>query len=357
MGNIYKTTYKSGKVAYHVKIRLKGSPRQSATFQKITDAKRWIQITEAAIKEGRYFKQVPKRTLSELIDRYIENVIPYKGSQAKIQTQQLNWWKRELGDKLLSDVTSSAIAKTKDLLMKQSVNGKKRSNATCVRYLMALSHAFTIAIKEWEWIQDNPVSRVMKPQEPRGRVRVLNDEERKRLLDVCKESSEKMLYPLVVIALSTGMRISEIKNLKWKDIDFDKGRAVIHESKNGQRRGIPLVGYALDLIKNIYLQKHNNAELVFASSRKKYTNRPLHFFHQWRSAVNKASIEDFRFHDLRHCCASYLAMNGASIAEIAEVLGHKTLAMVKRYLHISESHTSKVVSRMNNEIFPENLIA
>jgi len=67
--------------------------------------------------------------------------------------------------------------------------------------------------------------------------------------------------------------------------------------------------------------------------------------------MKTAQIEDFRFHDLRHSAASYLAMNGATLAEIADVLGHKTLAMVKRYAHISEQHTSKVVARMNENIF------
>ena len=71
----------------------------------------------------------------------------------------------------------------------------------------------------------------------------------------------------------------------------------------------------------------------------------------WQAVLKKAGIEDFRFHDLRHTTASYLAMNGASIAEIAEVLGHKTLQMVKRYSHLSEAHTSKVVESMNRRIF------
>ena len=71
----------------------------------------------------------------------------------------------------------------------------------------------------------------------------------------------------------------------------------------------------------------------------------------WAYAVKRAGITDFRFHDLRHSAASYLAMSGASLMEIAEVLGHKTLSMVKRYAHLSEAHTAKVVARMNQAIF------
>jgi len=69
--------------------------------------------------------------------------------------------------------------------------------------------------------------------------------------------------------------------------------------------------------------------------------------------LKQTGIEDFRFHDLRHSAASYLAMNGASLAEIAEVLGHKTLSMVKRYAHLSDSHKAGVVERMNAAIFRE----
>ena len=72
---------------------------------------------------------------------------------------------------------------------------------------------------------------------------------------------------------------------------------------------------------------------------------------QWEEALRAAQIEDFRFHDLRHSAASYLAMSGATLAEIAEVLGHKTLAMVKRYSHLTEQHTSMVVARMTAKFF------
>ena len=67
----------------------------------------------------------------------------------------------------------------------------------------------------------------------------------------------------------------------------------------------------------------------------------------WEQALKKAEIDDFRFHDLRHCAASYLAMSGASLSEIAEILGHKTLAMVKRYAHLSDTHKHAVIDRMN----------
>ena len=93
--------------------------------------------------------------------------------------------------------------------------GRTRRPATVVRYMAALSHAFTIAVKEWEWLDDSPLRKVSKPQEPRGRVRFLSDEEREILLASCKQSKAPYLYPLVVLALSTGARRGELLGLTW----------------------------------------------------------------------------------------------------------------------------------------------
>ena len=90
--------------------------------------------------------------------------------------------------------------------------------------------------------------------------------------------------------------------------------------------------------------------LVFPDSTGR---RPQGIREAFEGAVKRAGIVDFRFHDLRHSAASYLAMNGASLMEIAEVLGHKTLAMVKRYAHLSEAHTQGVVERMTRAVFGE----
>ena len=90
-------------------------------------------------------------------------------------------------------------------------------------------------------------------------------------------------------------------------------------------------------------------ELLFPGKR--HLNKPLDFRRPWCEAINLAGIEGFKFHDLRHSAASYLAMNGATLPEIAEVLGHKTLQMVQRYTHLSDSHTAKVVASMNEKLF------
>lgn len=348
MASIEQRTNSKGEVSYRAKVRLKGHPPQSATFKRKTDAKNWITDTESAIRNGRYFQnsKAKKHTLGELVDRYIENVLPDKSSSKiflKNQEFQLKWWKSQIGDYALSDITASKISALKDKLVEE-----KNRPTTANRYLAALSHCFNVAINEWEWTNDNPVRKVKKVKESSGVVRYLSDEERKRLLSICKEL-DHTLYILVVTALSTGARRGELINAKWQDLDFKKETLVIYETKNREIKLLPIKGLTLELLKEAYNQKPKDIDYIFPSI--KGLNKPKDIEAIWRKALKQAEIEDFRFHDLRHSAASYLAMNGASLAEIAEVLGHKTLAMVKRYAHLSEAHTASVVERMNKKVF------
>jgi integrase len=355
MANIEKRISKDGKTSYRVKIRLKGSPSQSATFERLTDAKKWVQQTESAIREGRHFKttEAKRHTLTELIDRYCQDVLPNKKS-AKDQKQQLGWWKAELGSYTLADITPSLLAEYRDKLGREiTVRNKPRSPASVVRYMAALSHAFTVAVNEWGWLEDSPMRKVTKPREPRGRVRFLSDDERARLLNACKKSTNPYLYTVVVMALSTGMRQGEIMGLTWDAVDLNLGRAILHETKNGERRAVAITGHALDLVIELSKVRRIGCNLLFPAKENAphKPQKPMDLRSPWESAVKKAELHDFHFHDLRHSAASYLAMNGASLAEIAEVLGHKTLQMVKRYAHLSEGHTARVVASMNDKIF------
>jgi integrase len=356
MASIEKRVNQDGKTAYRVKVRLKGQPTESATFERLTDAKKWAQDTESAIRDGRHFKisAAKRHTLAEQIDRYIKDVLPTKPKSEHKQKALLNWWKSEIGSYSLADVTPALIAERRDKLAAgKTKRGTQRNPATVVRYMAALSVCFTHAVKEWGWIDDTPMRKVTKPTESRGRVRFLSDDERVRLLKACKESSNAYLYPAVVLALSTGMRSGEIMGLTWDVVDLNRGRAILHETKNGERRAVAITGHALDVVKEMSKVRRIDTNLLFPSKETtpQKPQKPIDLRAPWLAALKKANIQDFKFHDLRHSAASYLAMNGASLAEIAEVLGHKTLQMVKRYAHLSEGHTARVVESMNQKIF------
>ena len=340
-----------GGVRYQVQVRLRGYPPQVATFDRKTDARDWAQETESAIRQGRHLRPVEakRHTVAEMIDRYCAEVLePRHGGDVRKRSAQLVWWKAKMGPYTLAQVTPAMIAELRERLRRGAgLSGKPASPATQVRYLASLSHVFSVAVREWEWLDTSPCSRVRRPAEPRGRVRYLDDDERRSLLAACQRSADPRLYLLVVLALSTGARQGELMGLRWRDIDLNAGAAVLHHTKNGERRRLPFAGLALELLRQHGRVRRFDRDHLFLGR-----DDSIRFPRQaWIQACRDAELVDFRFHDLRHSAASYLAMNGATLAEIAEILGHRTLQMVKRYSHLSPQHTGAVVARMNEAIF------
>jgi integrase len=156
------------------------------------------------------------------------------------------------------------------------------------------------------------------------------------LLTACKESRDPDLYPLVLTALSTAARQGELLSLTWPDVNLQTGTLTFRNTKNGTTRAVPLVGPALELLRARSKVRRIGNPRVF----------PRNCDGAWRTARTEAGMPKFRFHDLRHAAASYLAMSGASLRELADILGHKTLAMVKRYSHLTEQHVGDVLRRM-----------
>jgi len=144
------------------------------------------------------------------------------------------------------------------------------------------------------------------------------------------------------------MRRGEIMNLKWSDIDLARGSILLQTTKNGDRRFVPLVGTALDLLRSKYANQ-NPDSLVFPTPHSPC--KPIDIRSAWETALSKANIFNFRFHDLRHTAASYLAMNQASLLEIGTLLGHKTVQMTKRYAHLSNAHIHSAAVGLNEKLF------
>ena len=131
--------------------------------------------------------------------------------------------------------------------------------------------------------------------------------------------------------------------ITWKDVDFERRRILLHETKNNERRAAPLVDPAHSLLKELSKAHRLNNLYVFPGKKE---NQSVHIRKAWIAALTKTEIEDFRFHGSRHTTVSYLTMNRATSPEIAEVLGHNTFKMVKRYAHPSETHTTGIIEKM-----------
>jgi integrase len=368
MATIKQRTDKEGKPRYTAEIRLKGYPHQTATFKRLTDAKKWIQDTESAIREGRHFKtaEAKKHTFADAIDRYIADILPveFKTVEQANRKPMLTWWRAQIGYCVLADLSPALFTECRNKLAKEGGgSGKPLGAATIKNYFVVAADILKRCTHEWVWLEQSPLrdGRIDLPKLPRGVVRFLDDDELARLTKACKESPNALLYPAYMLAISTGMRQSETMNLYWKEpenppvetawgvVNLADTCVILHETKNGDRRRIPLAGQALLELQKLSKVRRLDTLLVFPSPT--HPNKPIELKRAWANVLTKAEVNNFRWHDLRHCTASYLAMNGATMTDIAAVLGHRTLDMVKRYSHLSDGHVSNVVASMNAKIF------
>lgn len=347
MGTVREYDKEDGSKTYHAEVRLKGYSPQRACFRTRTLAKKWIQDTESSIRDGRYFHvaEAKKHTVKDLIERFVTQWLPQFPQRVVRQTAYLEWWKNRLGHLLLSKLTPSVIAEARDaLLTEMTTRQALRNPSTVNRYLAAFSRALTIAMKEWEWLDDSPMRKVSKPSEGKGRNRLLSIEEKNRLLDACKLSPNPHLLPIVSLALLTGMRFGEIVGLKWEDIDYANKIITLENTKNGERRMLPLT----DAIREIFAlcrQTDIVSGLIFKPTSPTNRSGVVDIRNAFLKALKTAQITELRFHDLRHAAASYLAMNGATQGELMAILGHKTPTMTRRYAHYSQKHIANVMER------------
>lgn len=323
MAQIRKRQGKSG-TRYMAVVRREGQAR-TATFRTKSEVVKWAGLIEAEITKGKHLPSMEskRRSVRDLMTRYKETVIPKQKDQRNPK-RHADYWIDRLGNLKLSRLSPAILVEARDELTRD------KAPSTVSRYLAVISHARTLAEREWGWLETNPVRRVGRLKEPKGRVRYLTDSERERLLEAVRNVDHPNLYSIVLIALTTGARRNEIPGLRWRNVYLKRTRAIIEATKNNERRSLGLVPQVIDELNALKKVRRIDDDLVFLHPK---TGKPSYFYFEKarREARQKARIKDFRFHDLRHSCASYLAMNGATTAEIAAVLGHKTLAMVTCY--------------------------
>ncbi len=299
-------------------------------------------------------------TIREAIDLYMS---VYEGKDTS-RLQRMTWWSVKLGNLTLSQLDEDHIyfaledlqaqksryyagkdAEGKDIF---KAKRKPLAPATINRYTAAIGALLSWCIKKrltpkgWE----NPSKGIESKPENNEVVRFLSDKERVELLNASKSSKWEKMYLLILIALTTGARRGELLRLKWGDIDFERSIASVHQTKNGDKKVLPLISNVIDELNKFRSQNLN--ELIFASKRRPYT--PFNYVENWQDCLNRANIKKFRFHDLRHSCASYLAQNGATLLEIGDVLGHRQLSVTKRYSHLATQHKASLINRVLGDI-------
>lgn len=349
-------------IRYRARVRVKGAKERTRTFKRITDAKAWAATAETDLGRGAFVPTTAdrRRTLADLIDRFEKEQLPLRADDRKMRLY-LAWWRENAGFLTLDRLTPDEIASARARLLARRTGRAAPTAApedrevlitpaTANRYLAALSAVCKWAWRELRWLPSNPVLSVTKGPEHTGIVRFLSDDERKALLKACRESTDPNIYCAVTLALATGARLGNLEQLTWADVDLEHWRLRFTTTKNNEPRYVPVVGPAQAVLLAQRDKDPTQAGWVFKGQR---DDAPASIDHPWR-AVRKAAgltgAKNVRFHDLRHTCASYLTMHGATLAEVAEALGHRTLAMAKRYSHQSGEHVRSTFERIADRL-------
>ena len=295
----------------------------SKTFINKVDAEHWAKQVEVDMQKGSYTNLVlaERTTLGELIDRYIEEVIPTMRGALEDRFRLKALQRRTLSKLSMTALTPAKIAEYRDQRLTQVSSG------TVIRELAYISSIINQARREWGINIDNPVRLVRKPQSPQGRNRILNEAEKLRILNelVPRPTRRVSMWmkPLVEFALETGMRRGEMLALKWSNLDLINRTAFLPLTKNGESRTVPLSSKAIHILES--LPRSITGEV--------FPIKPEAVAAAFIKAIRRARVKDFHFHDLRHTAITQLATKLPNLIELASVSGHKSLSMLKRYYH------------------------
>jgi integrase len=351
---------RTGKIRERVraKIRLKGFAPDEATFDLMTDAKAWAAKREYELQYQQRFgvAAFKNKTVSDLLSRYGESLSASNPRRYKTSKPVIKIWDQRLGFVKLTDLTKDIVIRERDRLKQQHVKGdvrrNKLTNAAVNRHMSVLKRALNIAVKEWGWIGSSPLDGIKPLPEPKGRTRFLQGDELDRLLGATRVSENKDLLALTVLAITTGARRGELAAIRLKEINLEQRTILLPKSKNGKPRILRLEGYALELVKGLIDRAKTKQVFLFPSPHD--IARANDFRTAWRTAIRRSVLEDFKFHDLRHTAASFYAMHGAGLHQIAEILGHSSLQVTQRYTHLLETQTAKVVENTATKVFGDD---
>ena len=292
--------------------------------------KKKTQIVEGKFLDKR--KEVRIR-FEEFVDEYLELHSKLKKSYYT-DCKIIGLLKKTFEGKCLHEITTLDIERFK------SARIKEVSPATVNRTLAVLKSIFNRAIA-WNRADHNPCKTVKLFKENNQRLRFLEQEEISKLVANCP----RHLRPIVILALNTGMRKGEILGLKWTNVDLRHDMMHLSDTKNGEKREVPVNGVVKRALTEI--TRHGNFPYVFCDEYgKPYGDIKKSFF----TALKKSAILDFHFHDLRHTFASHLVMSGVDLNTVRELLGHKSLEMTLRYSHLSPDHKKRAVDLLSRHM-------
>jgi integrase len=335
MASFQKRTNGDGSKSVLAWVRIKPFKPASKAFPNQAAAKVWAEELEAELrkqrKSGEVRRDLTSLTLAGLIKAYLADPETTALRTYDDVERLLAWWINHMGAEKILGFGAVKLREARDLLR----NG--RANGTVNRYLGALRSC-------WSWgraAQYIPAEKVWPTRlllsEPKERVRFLNDDELKAVMGAA-EIHAAWMYAAVMVSLATGVRQGELLRLEWADVDFEKKTVVVMLAKDTRgrstkRRIVHLPTPAIEALKKLRRGGIVGPKLVFVKPDGEAADKSFLTFH-WNKVRTAAGLVDFRWHDLRHSCASFLAQNGASLVEIGSVLGHSSPSITAKYAHM-----------------------
>ena len=301
--------------------------RRSTETEDKKLAQRIFDKLKGEIAEGKWFEKPAgdDYTFKDLMDKYMTeysalNKAPKSHKRDKGLRKNLE---PVFGDMILTEITPLQIS---DYKVKRRMEG---AAPRTVNYeLTLMGHAFNLAVREWEWLKDNPVNKVQKEKVNNLIERWLTLEEEQKL----KKASPKWLQEIIVFAINTGLRQSEILDLQWSQVDMDRQTITIFEQKNKSVDTLPLSQTALNVLLPKSENPHSENDHVFQNTCGKRI-LASNLIRAFQEAAKKSGIRKLRFHDLRHTFATRLVQNGVDLLTLQKLGRWKEVKMVMRYAH------------------------
>lgn len=328
-----KGVYKRGNIYWIRYAGLDGRIiRESSKSEKFKEAENLLIKRKQGIREGKMpeVKVIKNHTFKDLAEEYTKWAERQKSFKSKkgfikqFQGMYDHLPLRRFNTMMIEQMQTERLQ-------------KKNKPATVNRFLATLKHMFTKAV-EWDMVEEEILKRIRKVKllpENNRRLRFLSKDECTKLINACNAH----LKPIVIMAINTGMRKSEILNLTWDQVDLKHGFILLDVTKNGERREIPINESLRTALQGI-IRRLDSPHVFYV----KKTGVPYQDIKRsFASACKSAGIKDFRFHDLRHTFASHLVMAGVDLTTVKELLGHKSLTMTLRYAHLAPGHKINAV--------------
>ena len=333
--NVKKSAYKN----YWIEYYLDGRRKRKRIGNSKGAAEQELRDVLKARTEERYIDKdkAARINLGELCNWYI--TLPEVRSNKTYERikQLIQNLKRHLGDTTkIRAITSGRMESYQQNRLQENSPahpGKTIRPATVNRELSCMKTIINRAVRHGK-LDNNPISKVKKLPENNVRMRVLTQDEFDKLLSVCSSH----IRPVILAAYYTGMRRAEILNLTWDEVDLNNGfiRLAADRTKTKNARSIPLHPKVKDMLKSLPKGLHTNR--VFLLNGKPFDD----IKRSYPTACRKAGIEDFTFHDLRHCAINNLRQAGNDYFRIMAISGHKTMSVFKRYNLVTEDELSQV---------------